>query len=546
MSLVLFLFRMSKKMMLLATLCGIIAGVSAVALIAIINARLVSGTLTNHAFLPAFAILCVMVLVAKLCSQIILVTLSQNAIAQLRMRLSEQILSTSLSTVEQLGSSRLFASLSDDVMNISTAVPGVPVVCTNCAVILALLVYLFWTSLILLPIILCFLLVGITTYLYLSSTGWRYLAAARVEQNTLFKHLDSLTRGLKELKLSRMRREGFMNNSLKASLERFRRNSVKGLTIYSGSATWGQLLYFISIGLLLYAVPQFVHVTRRALISYTIAILYMQSPLEGILVWRPMLRRASVALEAIRSIDLTGELVPSSALQPPKKNWDSLEVEGLRYSYSGNDGDREFIMGPIDLCIRPGECVFIVGGNGSGKTTLVKLITGLYTPHGGSIRLDGVEVTVDNREWYREHFAAVFSDFHLFGLPNNKGDGEEASVINRLLAKLDLSERFRSSMGVTELSKLSRGQLKRLSLVDVYMEERPICIFDEWAADQDPVFKEVFYRQLIPELQASGRTVIAVTHDDRYFECANRVMVLENGMPREQTRREARTQLIRE
>jgi putative ATP-binding cassette transporter len=62
-----------------------------------------------------------------------------------------------------------------------------------------------------------------------------------------------------------------------------------------------------------------------------------------------------------------------------------------------------------------------------------------------------------------------------------------------------------------------------------YLEDRPVYLFDEWAADQDPLFKEMFYREFLPELKSRGKTVIVITHDDRYFPVADRIIKLENG-----------------
>jgi putative ATP-binding cassette transporter len=76
---------------------------------------------------------------------------------------------------------------------------------------------------------------------------------------------------------------------------------------------------------------------------------------------------------------------------------------------------------------------------------------------------------------------------------------------------------------------LSTGQRKRLALVVAYLEDRPFYLFDEWAADQDPSFKAVFYEQLLPELRARGKAVIVITHDDRYFDLADRLLKLDNG-----------------
>jgi putative ATP-binding cassette transporter len=77
--------------------------------------------------------------------------------------------------------------------------------------------------------------------------------------------------------------------------------------------------------------------------------------------------------------------------------------------------------------------------------------------------------------------------------------------------------------------QLSTGQRKRLALIVALLEDRPIYVFDEWAADQDPEFRQYFYEQLLPDLAARGKTVVGVTHDERYFHIAHRVIKMEFG-----------------
>ena len=93
--------------------------------------------------------------------------------------------------------------------------------------------------------------------------------------------------------------------------------------------------------------------------------------------------------------------------------------------------------------------------------------------------------------------------------------------------------------GVFSTTRLSRGQRKRLALVTAYLEDRPIYLFDEWAADQDPLFRRVFYQRLLPELKRRGKTVVAVTHDDRYFDAADQLIKLEEGKVVKTLRHEA-------
>ncbi|NJL81182.1 MAG: ATP-binding cassette domain-containing protein, partial [Richelia sp. SM2_1_7] len=182
----------------------------------------------------------------------------------------------------------------------------------------------------------------------------------------------------------------------------------------------------------------------------------------------------------------------------------------------------------INLKFKPGELVFIVGGNGSGKSTLIKLITGLYVPNKGNILFDNRPITNENREWYRQQFSVVFYDFYLFerllGIEENS-----ATEIQNYLIQLELERKVTVKDGILSTTNLSQGQRKRLALLTAYLENRPIFVFDEWASDQDPVFKEIFYHKLLPELKQRGKTVIVVSHDDRYFDKCDRIIKLDYG-----------------
>jgi putative ATP-binding cassette transporter len=179
--------------------------------------------------------------------------------------------------------------------------------------------------------------------------------------------------------------------------------------------------------------------------------------------------------------------------------------------------------------LKAGQLVVLAGGNGSGKTTLAKIITGLYSAEDGELLLDGRRITDENREFYRQHFSAIFSDFHLFEslLGLEKPDLDDRA--QERLERLQLSHVVAIKNGVLSTTQLSHGQRKRLALLTASLEDRPIYVFDEWAADQDPEFKEFFYRQLLPELKAKGKMVLIICHDDHYFDAADRMIKLESG-----------------
>lgn len=218
----------------------------------------------------------------------------------------------------------------------------------------------------------------------------------------------------------------------------------------------------------------------------------------------------------------------------PRLSAGPLQLRAVSHRYYHEAAEQWFQLGPLDLWLSPGEICFIVGGNGSGKTTLAKLLTGLYPVEQGQFWLNGQ--LVHDWEAYRQLFSTVFSDFHLFerlfGL-------DEACLqqANLWLERLQLAHKVRFEQGRFSTQQLSLGQRKRLALVVAYLEDRPLYLFDEWAADQDPQFKQVFYTELLPDLAARGKAVIAITHDDRYFDCADRLIKLENGQIQSQTYR---------
>ena len=213
--------------------------------------------------------------------------------------------------------------------------------------------------------------------------------------------------------------------------------------------------------------------------------------------------------------------------QLPASAWKSLELKNIQFTY--HQKDHPFHMGPINLSFKPGEIIFLQGGNGSGKTTLAKLFLGLYIPDEGELILDGTPITDENRAWFRQHFSAIFLDFTLFeellGLEGPKID----ETATRYLKSLRIDHKVKVKDGKLSTIDLSQGQRKRLALLIAFLEDRPIYVFDEWASDQDPVFREIFYNEILPDLKKRGKTVLAITHDIRYAHIADRIIKLDLG-----------------
>jgi putative ATP-binding cassette transporter len=242
--------------------------------------------------------------------------------------------------------------------------------------------------------------------------------------------------------------------------------------------------------------------------------------------------KVDAAVGALYALEarLDRALADADGLAPaePVRGFERIELDGVGFRYTDPNGQTSFAVGPLSLTLARGEILFIVGGNGSGKSTLLKLLTGLYRPDTGRVRLDGRVLVDAERPAYRTLFAAVFTDFHLFerlyGLPDIDPD-----LVNRRLAELGLAEKTRyTDDGFSHLA-LSTGQKKRIALLAALLKERPILVLDELAADQDPAFRRRFYEELLPALKADGLTVICVTHDDHWFHVADRVLTVSDG-----------------
>jgi putative pyoverdin transport system ATP-binding/permease protein len=538
MKLIYFIARRSRAPLLWAVISGVISGLCTSGLIGVINIALNENQVLSTKHIFVFLFLAATVPVARITSEILLTRLSQNALLNLRLEMSRLVLNQPLRRMEELGSHRILAVLLEDIPSITGLLSVIPLLCINSAVVIACLAYMSWLSPKLFAIMSVFMLVGITTYLLPLRMAVGKFRAVRKEYDNLQKQFNALISGAKELKLHRERRVAFLDDVLARSAEKIRDNNVAGTNIYTVAASWGQLLAFVVIGLLI-IVNANLSSGHHAITGFALCLLYLVGPLQMIMNTTPQIGRAKVSIENIDKLDLDlRQTVEESNANlscktgPQRGRIDFIEV---RYRYSGADG-KEFELGPINLSFEPGEIIILAGGNGSGKTTLAKLLCGLYLPLSGTIRFQGRGITADVIDDYRQHFSVVFSDFHLFEMLLGLCDGEVDDRAKECLRNLGLNKKVSIVDGKFSTINLSQGQRKRLALLIAYLEDRPIYLFDEWAADQDPCFKEIFYRRLLPDLKERGKTIILVSHDDRFYDIGDHIITLESGIVTAETR----------
>lgn len=523
----------SKNVIIKAAFFGAVSGFVSSGLIVLVHLQLENIDDLSLTLPVIFGFACFLRVITGFYSQLILIRIGQNAIYDLRMKLSRSILSAPLIYLEKTGSAKLNATLIDDINSIAQTLIIVPLICVNIALIAGCLFYLGYLSILSLAFCAVFVIFWFLSVHFISKSAAKYLDSARTATDRLFDGLNGLTEGIKELKLSRERREVFWSKQLESSAAELKKQTIKAEIVYTLAANWSRLIIFILVGILLFLLIRVTRTDSGTVSGVMLTLLFIMSQLDIILNQLPQLGRAETALRKIYALEFSLEKTDKDTTflkdfdtQLSETEFLSLELCGLSHKYFSRDEEKSFALSDIDLKIDKGELVYIVGGNGSGKTTLAKLILGLYAPENGEIYWNGKIVSNENREDFRENFAAVFADFHLFADLPCELEKEKAEF---LLQKLKLAAKVEIKQGRFSTLELSQGQKKRLALLAAYAQDKPVFLFDEWAADQDPIFKEVFYCQLLPEIKRSGKTAIVITHDDKYFHLADRLIKIENG-----------------
>ncbi|AZE72563.1 PvdE, pyoverdine ABC export system, fused ATPase-permease component [Pseudomonas synxantha] len=517
---------------ILSILFGILGGLSVTALLATVNQGLHSESGLTTAVVLAFAGLCVLALLSSIAADIGSNFVGQKVIARLRKDLGAKVLSAPIEQIERYRSHRLIPVLTHDVDTISDFAFAFAPLAISITVILGCLGYLASLSL---PIFLMTLLaigIGSAIQFIAQGKGIKGFYEARDAEDSLQKHYSAIAEGAKELRIHRKRRHAMLTRNIQATADHICDTHVHSINIFVIAKSLGSMLFFVVIGLAL-TLQSFWPSSNPAMMSgFVLVLLYMKGPLENLIANLPIISRAQIAFRRIADLsERFSSPEPHLLLDadergtPPMKH---LELRDVQYAFPPVAGSEPFTLGPVNLSIEPGEILFIVGENGCGKTTLIKLLLGLYTPQSGEIRLNGMAVDARGLDDYRQMFTTIFADYYLFDelVQSDKALPEDA---NQYLERMEIAHKVSIRNGAFTTTDLSTGQRKRLALINAWLDERPVLVFDEWAADQDPTFRRVFYTELLPDLKRLGKTIIVISHDDRYFDVADQLVRMEAG-----------------
>jgi putative ATP-binding cassette transporter len=455
----------------------------------------------------------------------------EGIIHRIRRSLFAAIRQADLTTLDRVRRTPLFAAITQDTQTISRNLPLLIIGAQQLVLVIFISLYLATLSMMAFILATAFSIAAVGLHLARMKTLGAATDLALADERRLFDGLGSLLHGLKEVRLSAAHAAALGRDLAAYSSEaRAAKSDLK--------AQWGrefaliQLAFYSLVGLMVFVVPMFTADFHAVALPGTMAALFLIGPIGTVATAIPAIDDAERALQSIRGVQarLREELAQradeaAEALAAPVAEF---ALRDIRFSYGSSNGDPGFSVGPLSASFRAGQITFITGGNGSGKSTLMKLLTGLVPAQGGELLIGGAPLRRSQMQAWRDSIAAVFADYHLFA----RLYGVDARALERapeLLRRLEMQDKASIADGAFSTTDLSAGQRKRLALIAALLEDKPVLVLDEWAADQDPHFRKVFYEEILPRLRAEGKIVICVTHDDRWFGMADQILHMAEG-----------------
>jgi putative ATP-binding cassette transporter len=525
----------------LAVLSAIAAVAGAIASVAVIDSinTAIHRPQDRAYLLLVFIGLNAATIVLKNSSSLLPAYATMKIVTALRIALCRRILRTALEDIDRRGAANFLTLLTNDIPTISRTLLMLPSILSNAAIFIFGVAYLAHFSWMVFVLTVAALAFAVALHSLLAGKAVSFSRETRNEINTFDEHTHGLIFGIKELQLNGERRRWFRRDGIDGSSQRIARYAFIEQVWFAAGSSVAPAAVALLLGILIFGIAPLQFLDTSTLSACILAFLYIVGPVGVLISAIPQLGQGTIACERLAAFGFSfdgdeADLVdPEPAElheQPALRNWKSIALCGVRTRYCDGTSSAGFELGPIDLRVHPGELVFVVGGNGSGKSTLAKILTGLYVPLEGQVFLDGQPVNEQNREAYRSLFSAVFTDFHVFNRLFGAGHDAPIDLAHKYLVLLGLADKVQiADQSYSTTKALSHGQRKRLALLCAYLEDRMVYVLDEWAADQDPSFKKFFYEALLPDLKRRGKCVVIVTHDDQYFERADRIIKLSDG-----------------
>ena len=536
-----------------------IAGIGNAAILGLINrgAALASedSSLIGLRLLMLFGFCMVVFFYGKRYAMIQASIVVEHMVRNRLLRVADHVRRSELEIIENLGRGELYSKLAKDTGLISQSGLIIVNAAQQSFVLLFCLLYIAYLSKAAFAATIFTIGIGVVVYTRHAQRLEALMNRLSVKEAELLDVVAQMLDGFKEIRLNRRKNEAIYERLVGVSADA-RDLKIDAQTGFCIDIMFSDLCFYTLLAVVVFLLPRFVPTYGAVILMITSAILFIIGPLQMVVQAAPVFERAKTALANLADLErrlavgLAAEVPGAHSVNADFRGFQTITLNAACFTYGmspgaaavkaavngsastnggGNGENGAFSIGPLNLTINRGETIFLVGGNGSGKTTTLKLLTGLYVPQSGVVKVDHDLVGGHNVQRYRELFATVFTQFHLFdrlyGL-----EGVEDARVNEILDELQLTGKTRFENGRFTTTELSTGQRKRLALAVCLLEGKDILVFDEWAADQDPHFRKYFYEQVLRRLKAQGITIIAATHDDRYWHLADRVIRMEYGV----------------
>lgn len=463
--------------------------------------------------------------------------LVQHRLEKLRLRIVGHIRRMDMRALEQLDQGDLYAIVAQEINHLSENLPLLVSAVQSVFLLAFCLLYIATLSFVSFVVITAIIAAGLVLYGFRRRKLDQALAEVHRFEAAMLDNLTHFTKGFQEIRLNADKNDSLFRH-FTTIIDRLRTHVIGVGGNWVVLIQFSNALLYALVGAVIFVLPIFFQGYTDIIYKITAATIFCVGPLTAITGAASLYAKADVGLAHVARLErqLRQADAPEPSVTPSRfRRFETISYRNLSFSYRDAAGEVLFSSGPLNLDINRGETIFFVGGNGSGKSTVMKQLCGLYVPDGGVIAVDGVTIGNAERQEYRELFAAVFSDFHLFDRLYGV-DFADPGLANALIGRMGLEGKVSFRNGRFSTTDLSTGQRKRLAMIASLLEDREIYIFDEWAADQDAHFRHDFYTELLPELKRRGKTVLAVTHDDRYWHCCDRRLAMDLGSVVSETR----------
>lgn len=517
-------------------LIGAISGFSSFLFITVLNnivGLLMDGNYKS--FNPAFILLFGLVIVVFIWSRKVLsmrmIRMTQNLFWKLRSDLIKLVIKSNYEQVYQ-EKKRIQSALTHDVNIMLQGSLNSIQFLTSVIVVLSCMVYMAYKSFPLFFLTVGVAFLGVIFYLLREKKNNTEFIKARELEDQFQFYFSAILEGSKEIQIDEKKGQAIYAEKIIPLAKRSYKSNVSAFTGFLDNQMVGQVLFYSLISSIVVWFSVSINLNVTTTVNFVFILLYLLGSLETIMVLLPTLVQAKIS--ANKMLDLQNDLkakveeLEEDNEVVPQKYFTNITAKDLTYFYSDAKSEKKFQIGPINWEINQGDIAFIYGGNGSGKTTFVHTIIGLLINQSGVIYCNGEQLHEENIKAYKANFSVVFNDFFLFDefYGNRDFDNEKA---RKLLKWFEIEDKVEMTKNGFSTINLSTGQKKRLALIAAILECKPIIVLDEWAADQDPYFRKKFYEEILPVLQSEGFTILAITHDDRYYHCADKIYKMEFG-----------------